>query len=120
MTYGRPSMTGHLDNIPLPGMFDLDLRREPTGPSLIAFYIWTIKLYAILERILADVYKTWRGRSNECSTKTGPGSLDVIIQLEDQLLQYERDIPSFLSWTCPGEPSNERILCRQRNVLHSR
>ncbi|PKY03321.1 hypothetical protein P168DRAFT_238910 [Aspergillus campestris IBT 28561] len=120
MTYGRPSMTGHLANVPLPGMFDLDLRQEPTGPSLIAFYIWTIKLYAILERILSDVYKTWRGRNNDCLTKTGPGSLDVIIQLEDQLLQYERSIPSFLSWTCPGEASHEPILCRQRNVLHSR
>lgn len=124
MTYGRPSMTSHITTLPLPGLFDLESRQELACPSLIAFYISTIKLYSILDSILSDVYNTWEGRSHESTLKKNPNGLDVIIRLEESLLQYEASVPPFLSWKFPStltvESANEQILSRQRNVLHCR
>ncbi|PYH96198.1 hypothetical protein BO71DRAFT_472464 [Aspergillus ellipticus CBS 707.79] len=124
MTHGRPSMTSHLASIPLP------LETTHTGsPSLLAFYNSTISLYQILDSILSDVYKAWRGRSNATqstpsSTTASHGRLDVIMGLEQRLFEYESDIPSFLSWNHDDTPNTDpwrvRAFMRQRNVLHAR
>lgn len=124
MTYGRPTMTSHLSSVPLP-------ESSVTGsmeqrPSVMSFYISTIELYKILDTILSDVYKAWRGRGS--TTATGPttrhAGLDVIMELEEKLLDYEAHVPSFLNWTSPATPTGESpdrmIWKRQRNVLHAR
>ncbi|KAJ5780061.1 hypothetical protein N7457_005221 [Penicillium paradoxum] len=126
MTYGRPSMTTHLETIPLPGMLDLETRQDTEGPSLVSFYISTIELYSILDRILSDVYKAWRGRTKEPTQELkqpGPG-LDLVIQIEDQLLRYQVGVPPHLNWSTSyalrSEFSNHSTIQRQRNVLHLR
>lgn len=130
MTYGRPSMTSHLPGVPLPGALDLIPFRESHGPPLMTFYVATIELYHILDCILSDVYHTWRGRSSATPT-VKHGALDIIIELEEKLVQYELGLPWFLNWTgrSPSaspqsslgiDPSRRLVLERQRNVLHAR
>jgi hypothetical protein len=129
MTYGRPSMTSHLSSVPLPGgALALSPLCETRNPSLMDFYIATIELYQILDRILSDVYNAWRGRSNNALVgslhTTRQAGLDVVIELEEKLFEYESGLPSSLSWTRPPmsavDPSDQLILDRQRNVLHAR
>ncbi|GFF79911.1 hypothetical protein CNMCM8927_000697 [Aspergillus lentulus] len=52
----------------------------------MAFYI-TIELYHILDSILSDIYRAWRGRSSPGSRRhpTKHGGLDIIIELEEKL-----------------------------------
>lgn len=117
-------MTSHLARAPLPGMFDLTSGGEPGCPSLIAFYTSTIELYSILDGILSDVYRAWRGRSNDFTPVSRHSGLDVLLRLEDQLLQFESAVPQPLSWTAtlsePPKSATEETIGRQRNVLHSR
>lgn len=126
MTYGRPSMTTHITSIPLPGIFDLESRRETDGPTtLITFYNSTIMLYSILDVILSDVYNAWRGRSSETTDKIKQeGGLDMIIRIEDRLRSYKSSLPDCLHWNqLPGSTvpsSHQSIIDRQRNVLHAR
>jgi hypothetical protein len=125
MTYGRPSMTTHITSIPLPGIFDIESRRETDEPSLTTFYNSTIRLYSILDLILSDVYNTWRGRSSETTDKIKQaGGLDMIIRIEDKLRSFKSSIPDCLTWNeLPGSAipsSNISLIERQRNVLHAR
>lgn len=131
MTYGRPSMTSHLPSVPLPGDEGLSPVGETRNPSLLAFYIATIELYQILDSILSDVYKAWRGRSSSVPTSDSGGAikqagLDVVVELEEKLIDYESNLPSFLSWTHQSttpivtSASDQLTLHRQRNVLHAR
>lgn len=124
MTYGRPSMTAHLKSVPLPGNYHLKTRQETEEYSLATFYVSTIKLYSILDRILADIYKAWRGQSRESTLEGKEPELDIIVQLENQLLQYKFNVPPPLRWTgkstLASETSDHSILNRQRNVLHLR
>ncbi|KAK2737278.1 hypothetical protein FQN55_001204 [Onygenales sp. PD_40] len=121
MTYGRPSMTSHLDSVPLP-----DTVEERQGPSLMTFYATTIRLYKILDDILSDVYNAWRARPRqEHSSSRNQWSFDTLIELERRLCTYESDLPPFLNWTVPSLPEQPRtdqsiMLERQRNVLHGR
>lgn len=128
MTYGRPTMTSHLSNVPLPEC-PVPGPGDEHSPSIMAFYIATIELYRVLDSILSDVYETWRSRDSMTpvgSTRRNGGSsgLDVIIGLEDKLFQYESNLPLFLSWTRPSVPvieaQKQLVLRRQRNVLHAR
>lgn len=125
MTYGRPSMTSHLPSVPLPGTGEVNSSSQ--YPSLLTFYNATIELYRILDSILSDVYRAWRGRSSPnpqpFGHSTKQSGLDVIIQLEEQLFEYEANLPSFLSWSRPSTPTTDPhllVLQRQRNVLHAR
>ncbi|KAL5355585.1 fungal-specific transcription factor domain-containing protein [Aspergillus floccosus] len=127
MTYGRPTMTSHLSNVHLPECSGPGLGDEHS-PSIMAFYLASIKLYRILDSILSDVYRAWRSRASmtPVGTKTRHGShggIDAIIELEEKLFQYESNLPSFLSWTTPStpavDPQHQVLLKRQRNVLHA-
>ncbi|KAL1953096.1 hypothetical protein VTO42DRAFT_3597 [Malbranchea cinnamomea] len=137
MTYGRPSMTSHLSQPPLPlAVNDSDLERlgdkeKPTVPSIshMGFYVATIELYTILENILSDIYNAWRSRSN--NDGSGPywdvkqGGLDVIIDIDNKLSCFESNLDPVLNWTHPPflehtDGIDPLILMRQRNVLHAR
>jgi hypothetical protein len=101
MTYGRPSMTSHLPSVPLPGAVGRSLVGGTPNPALMTFYIATIELYQILDSILSDVYNAWRGRSSNSPTggwaTSKQAGLDVIIELEEKLFEYESNLPDFLS-----------------------
>jgi hypothetical protein len=123
MTYGRPSMTSHLPSVPLPGTEEEEHSSET--PSPMVFYIATIELYSILDSILSDIYRAWRGRSSPGSRRhtTKHGGLDVIMELEEKLFEYENSLPPFLNWNRPLDQATnpeQTTLHRQRNVLHAR
>ncbi|RHZ50185.1 hypothetical protein CDV55_102112 [Aspergillus turcosus] len=122
MTYGRPSMTSHLPSVPLP---ETGEEEHSSGtPSPMTFYISTIELYRILDSILSDIYGAWRGHSSHGSRRhaTKHGGLDVIIELEEKLSEYENNLPHFLDWNRPLDQAitEQLTLQRQRNVLRAR
>lgn len=121
MTHGRPSMTSHLAPIPLPFATGKDV------PLTMGFYVATIKLYRILDRILSDVYNMWRGRFNEESKRSTPwseGNFDFLLELERQLQSFKDTLPPYLSWSASSRPEchleESDIIERQRNILRSR
>ena len=126
LTDGHPSMTSG-SNAPLPSAIVQSPTGEAQYPSPVAFYVANMELYKILDRILSDVYKVWRGRPRN-SMVDGPANkqagLDVALDLEEKLLEYESNLPSFLNWKHGSVPDIERseqlVLERQRNVLHAR
>ncbi|KAL4894870.1 fungal-specific transcription factor domain-containing protein [Aspergillus ambiguus] len=124
MTYGRPTMTSHLSSVPLPASPGTGSTEEQ-GPPVMAFYIAAIELYKILDSILSDIYKAWHSKRGATSTgsTTRQGGLDVIIDLEEKLFEYESNLPPILNWTTqegsPSDPATQLILARQRNVLHA-
>ncbi|KAL4959074.1 transcription factor domain-containing protein [Aspergillus stella-maris] len=133
MVYGRPSMTTHL--APFPPYSDSGPSRQGQDeePSMMTFYDEAIKLYAILDRILSDVYDVWPGRSRREQSQQQPrakclAGLDTVLELERQLTLFEANLPQFLRWTIPhqftlnqdGDGVGQEALARQRNVLHVR
>ncbi|PYI07081.1 fungal-specific transcription factor, partial [Aspergillus sclerotiicarbonarius CBS 121057] len=120
MTHGRPSMTSHLTPFPLPFASGADI------PITMRFYVATIELYRILDKVLSDVYNMWRGRPNEGVKNTfwSEGSFDPLLDLERQLQSFQGSLPSYLNWVSPEQlehPVEESaILERQRNILRSR
>ncbi|KAJ5326711.1 uncharacterized protein N7506_009813 [Penicillium brevicompactum] len=129
MTYGRPSMTSHLARVPAPDGLELSGHQHDTsGPPLMAFYIEAIKLYDILDNILADVYNAWRGRlrqDNLPSPTLSIRSLQIVLEVERELLMFKSNVPCFLKWTTgahstPSLPEPNMAIAQQRNVLHAR
>lgn len=127
MTHGRPCMTAHLPEVPLPGISLEQTQENEMYTSIITFYVANIKLHRVLNEILSEVYDTLRGQPSEAIKSDEARkqcSLDVIIRLEEKLSSYETQLPSFLNWKSPVQPDNERSLRqmaeRQRNVLHAR
>lgn len=129
MTYGRPSMTSHLARVPtLDGIELSGHQKDPSEPSLMAFYIEAIRLYDILDNILADVYNAWRGRlcqDNLPSPTLSTKSLQIVLEVERELLLFKANVPCFLKWTngthsTPSLPEPNMAIAQQRNVLHAR
>lgn len=138
MTLGRPSMTSHLPTIPLPStLSDHDLingrsfdRQSVNAHSHVVFYVCTIELYKILDDIMSEVYMAWRNGTGGNASITGgrakQAGLDVIIDIDSKLCNYETSLPAFLSWTggrqVPeglNEMETAMYEC-QTNVLHAR
>ncbi|KAJ5675494.1 hypothetical protein N7462_008391 [Penicillium macrosclerotiorum] len=129
MTYGRPSMTSHLARVPTPDGLELSGHQNGASePPLMAFYIEAIKLYNILDNILADVYNAWRGRLRQDympSPTLSLRSLQIVLEVERELLLFKTNVPSFLKWTpgahsAPSRPEPNMAIAQQRNVLHAR
>ncbi|KAK2757316.1 hypothetical protein FQN54_004830 [Arachnomyces sp. PD_36] len=111
MTLGRPSMNSHLPSVPLPSTIDDHSLVKSTvsdqewgnTPTHMVFYVYTVKLYRILDDIMSDVYMAWRNGTgrNAAVTERKPKQpgLDVIIDIDSKLCAYESDLPAFLSWT---------------------
>lgn len=123
-------MTSHLAPFPAPdGLNTNQLQGVAKEPSLMVFYYEAIKLYGILDMILADVYKAWGGRScqdqQQTSTITNLGTLDTILKVERDLMVFKNNVPSFLKWSSegPAMPSchdSNIAVAQQINVLHAR
>jgi len=96
-----------------------------------AFYNEAIKLYDILDKILADVYKAWRGQRSrherfvphQPPPKSRLGGLDTVLEIERQLAVFGANVPSHLQWTSNYPQANQHlnpVIAQQRNVLHAR
>lgn len=129
-------MTSHLLTVPLPSILEDDsILSQHNGPlirnapSRMCFYVETIKLYRILDRILSAVYQLWLNNSsttgNPQDHETGQkhGSMDAIIELDIKLAEFESALPPFLSWResqSNHEAEQQIIYQRQTNELHAR
>lgn len=134
MTFGRPIMTTHAQNVPLPSLAeDADGSTTATdteNPTRMSYFIQSVRLSVVLEKILDRVYQPWRNRSgsDDVSTESHRRSnFDTITEIDSQLAEFEASVPAFLSWTkartgdksaeCPGL---ESLILMQRNVLRGR
>ncbi|KAE8317312.1 fungal-specific transcription factor domain-containing protein [Aspergillus transmontanensis] len=124
-----PSMTSHLAPVPRPdGSKTYERQEGGEEPSLMAFYNEAIKLYDILDIILADIYQAWSGRLRRDQLQTSNmnlGSLDIVLRVEKELALFEANLPPFLKWTSgPPEglsfPESNPAISQQRNVLRAR
>jgi hypothetical protein len=133
MTFGRPSMTSHLEATPLPNLgSDTEINMlegdVDTEPSIFTFYLHAIELYRILDRILSDIYNLWYIGSESAIAgghkKPRSGGLDVILEIDTSLDFFESWVPPFLSWTKRNwrgiEEAELPIYQRQSNVLRTR
>lgn len=134
MTFGRPTMTTHFQNVPLPSLLEeVEDTTEPPSieqPSRMAYFVQTIKLSAVLEKILDKVYQPWRNRSGSNispSQRHRFSNFDTVTELDSQLAEFEASVPTFLSWvkSRTQEASTEAadlgpLILMHKNVLRGR
>ncbi|KAH7129273.1 fungal-specific transcription factor domain-containing protein [Dactylonectria macrodidyma] len=131
MTLGRPTMTTNVTlfsatepmNCPLPSQSESERLK-------LQFSTETMRLNTVLERILSEIYQPWLTR--DCGGEASPSprskipyNFDTIMEIHQQLNDFEKSVSPFISWTCPTSldtlPAEDRsILEIQRNVLHAR
>ncbi|KAH7010548.1 fungal-specific transcription factor domain-containing protein [Ilyonectria destructans] len=135
MTLGRPTMTTHMSNVPLPSHLD-DAKGgvEPTASSenrnhsRMQFFNESIRLSKILEGILLKVYRPWKSElrsDGSCDGQQDPTSLQDLLELDARLSRFQNSVPGFLSWvedTTLGDDSPDLVtlFSTQKNVLHAR
>lgn len=134
MTFGRPTMATHLQNVPLPSLLEeVDDSAQPLSvetPTRMSYFVQSIQLSAVLETILNKVYQPWRDKSGMNGSPSHGhrfSNFDVITELDSQLADFEASVPTFLSWTRPQTqqlPADDedlgQLIIMQRNVLRGR
>lgn len=144
MTLGRPTMTPVHILIPQPSVLEEDRLPIPSEtathfadqPTTISFYIESIKLYSILSKILANVYKPWSGTTTTFSQDTMDGhskkasdsQIDVrtLLSLDEEMSVFEESITPWLHWKRGVEMRSSmpyharKTLERQSVVLFTR
>lgn len=129
MTFGRPTMVTHASNVPLPSLTE-DFNNSDTvtsceAPSRMGYFLQSVRLSTMLEKILVQVYQPWRSKSRGDETNADDhhrSNFDTIIDLDSELARFESSVPNYLSWTV-GAGTSEHvsdILLMQRNVIHGR
>ena len=127
-------MTTHDQNVPLPslleeahGAAEMPSAEEPTR---MAYFVQSVRLSTVLEKILDKVYQPWRSKSG-ANTPPSQGrscsNFDIITELDSQLAEFEASVPTFLSWTKPQSLDTsaaaarlDPVILMQKNVLRGR
>lgn len=137
MTYGRPTMTAHLDTLVLPSLAELDEgeldhHSSPSSasvPSKMYFYLEHIQQCHILGEILSSIYQSSLGRTTDLqdpsSSDQATHGLDAILELDEKLSRYERSVNPIMSWASPTdlravEVERRQVIVTQRTVLHGK
>jgi hypothetical protein len=136
MTYGRPTMTAHLPDLPVPSTagFAESLRTcQPQAgvgepPSKLCYYVEYIRQCRILGEILSNVYQPSAGTpasGPQPWPDQKPHGMDAILELDAKLSRYEAALPPIMSWTSPCDISNldddrRSVITAQRTVLRGR
>ncbi|KAJ4388504.1 hypothetical protein N0V85_007486 [Neurospora sp. IMI 360204] len=137
MTYGRPTMTAHIDALALPSIAELDYgeldrQNSPSSgsvPSKMYFYLEHIQQCHIMGEILSTVYQSPLGRptnlQDPSSSDQATHGLDAILALDEKLSRYERSVNPIMSWSTPTdlmavELERRQIIVTQRTVLHGK
>lgn len=137
MTYGRPTMTAHLDALALPSIAELDdgepdRQNSPSSdsvPSKMYFYLEHIQQCHIMGEILSTVYQSPLGRptnlQDPSSSDQATHGLDAILALDEKLSRYERSVNPIMSWSTPTdlmvvELERRQVIVTQRTVLHGK
>ncbi len=125
MKFGRPISTqgAHLYKVDLPLEVDDQYitesstqPRQPEGrPSLIVFFIQTIKQQRVIENILNNLYN---GCPSSAPNVKPLRSLGQLVVLDDELLSWWDNLPAHLKYE-PDLPDGPDFR-RQRNVIYIR
>lgn len=137
MAYGRPCLSSRKSSVTLPGLLDeevstprsTDSQDYATAASTTAFFVETIKLYKILDRILGTIYDPWK--ESEAANRDQEGSeerakefsqqIAIILELDGDLDRFEEEMAECMHWSCqPPELGQDDVLRRQRNVIRTR
>lgn len=119
-------MVTHASNVPLPSLTEeVDNANTPPSfedPSRMEYFLQSIRLSTILEKILVQVYQPWRGRSRGDETNVEDhrcSNFDTIIDIDSELTSFESSVPDYLSWTAEARApdSTSGIILMQRNVI---
>ncbi|OBT97544.2 hypothetical protein VE01_04454 [Pseudogymnoascus verrucosus] len=128
MTLGRPSITTGQSDIPLPiasnddSLISLSASSADNVP-VTSFFVQALKVNKILAEVLTDVYKplSHLGGRNKIGQQPRFCFFDVIIDLDNNLSHFERNVPEQLYWGWRDQAHRStEIVTRQRNVLHAR
>ncbi|KAH6847611.1 fungal-specific transcription factor domain-containing protein [Chaetomium sp. MPI-CAGE-AT-0009] len=133
MTYGRPTMTAHLPDLPLPSTVGFGESLETPQsqaaggeiPSKMCYYVEYIRQCRILGEILSNVYQPSTGGpagGPPSWPDPKPHGMDAILELDAKLSRYEAALPPIMSWTSPCdisglEEERRSIITAQRTVL---
>lgn len=132
LTFGRPTMidgqTASLVPMPL-SLDDAHLTHDVVagaaqddhGPTMIDFFIESLRLYEILYEILAKLYHSIEETQNSRSLSTLPlnsEKLAVLLDLDQNLSTWFEDLPTHLR-TDQIQVFNS-MFTRQANILYSR
>ncbi|KAL2163301.1 hypothetical protein VTH06DRAFT_5358 [Thermothelomyces fergusii] len=131
MTYGRPTMTAHLPDLPLPSTVELGEAAEQevpdSVPSKMSFFIEHIRQCRILGEILSNVYQPSAGGTAGGGAPSSwfdqrARGMDAILELDAKLSRYERELPAIMSWISPCDiggldKDRQLVITVQRTVL---
>jgi hypothetical protein len=137
MTYGRPTMTAHLPDLPPLTSQELGGVQEPlqpqpsarNEPSKLCFYVEYVRQCRILGEILSNVYQPSAGGFPSTPLPSWDEhkshGMDAILELDAKLSKYEAALPPTMSWTSPSDISGlddelRTIIATQRTVLRGR
>ncbi|EXJ80121.1 hypothetical protein A1O1_08263 [Capronia coronata CBS 617.96] len=138
MTYGRPPMISATlaAVVPRPLPIDEELlpqeedqpAPDPTGPSILDFFVQTLELYEILFDVLVGFYSSSSGVDLSVddiwARHLGPSAISSnssILHVERRLIKWEAQLPPHLrlAETSPGVQSTSPFF-RQAVILHQR
>lgn len=132
MTLGRPALPSNESEVPLPSAIDDEYLgssassscEQPDGIfSRANFYIQAIKLYQIMGRMLANVYRPWTTvatKRDKYEARFKDSSVAVVLDMDTELTRWESMLPHQLHWNQRKSFQVDEVTERQSNVLHAR
>lgn len=137
MTYGRPTMTAHVPDLPPLTSEELSGAQEPhqnqpatrVEPSKLCFYVEFVRQCRILGEILSNVYQPPTGGFSATPLSSWDEhkshGMDAILELDAKLSKYEAALPPAMSWTSPSDINDlddelRPVIVTQRTVLRGR
>ncbi|KAK4184194.1 fungal-specific transcription factor domain-containing protein [Podospora australis] len=137
MTYGRPTMTTQLHELPLPRILEYDAYNaedESAGiwqgndievpSSKLCFYVDYIRQCRIMGEILTTIYNSSHKYSQHSTPSVDVYSgLEEIFELDGKLAHHEATLSPLMSWTNLADTNHlpekrKNIILTQRTMLH--
>ncbi|KAJ4990961.1 C6 transcription factor [Stagonosporopsis vannaccii] len=131
-TLGRPAMVAAADVVstPFPSEVDEDLFQSSgsestssSGQSAITFFILSIKLFELVQRILQAFYSDSPSDASSDYTPYLAGT-DSVLSIDSQMLEWHRSIPSYLRLGADYASQNMEdaagVFKRQASILKIR
>jgi hypothetical protein len=134
MTFGRPAMISKSlsDAVPLPAMIDDEylsrqadtVDTQPEGrPSMTAFYVSTLHLYAIINDILLALYmghdEKQKNKNSSLFHQAESNDVARVFELDQALMNWGQTLPLHLRLSSP-ESSQNNMIYRQAVVCRAR
>ena len=138
MSYGRPSMINTRIGITVPMPLAIDEEHLPTEdtaaipntdqPSMIDFFVQSLRLYEILDEVLAVFYSShlekWHSIEQAMETFLGHAAVSngsSILDIDRKLVQWDKNLPPHLQFEHTStDLDTSRIFNRQAVILRQR